>query len=45
MHLFKKEYPPEYLAQCNIIDKKYRVLFTLGEGRYAKYRHVLITAV
>lgn len=45
MHLFKKEYSPEYLAQCTVIDKKYRVLFTLGEGRYAKYSSTLITAV
>lgn len=44
MHLFKKEYPPEYLSACTIIDKKYRVLFTLGEGRYAKYYRWLITA-
>lgn len=42
--MHKKEYPSEYLSRCTVLDKKYRMLFTLGEGRYAKYYRLLITA-
>jgi hypothetical protein len=37
MYIAKKEYPLEFISNCTIIDDKYRVLFSLGSGRYSKY--------
>jgi hypothetical protein len=34
---FLREFPPEYLDNCPVIDSKYKVLFKLGTGRFSKY--------
>ena len=37
MNLKKREYPPEFLLKQPILSNKYRLLFSLGDGRHAKY--------